>query len=263
MRCSGKAVFALLLFLPWFALANPVTAWNYHPWHPFMTTKGRGLAADVVALLNGALPAGRALKLESIERRRLNNELGAGASGIVLLANPYWFGDRRCRHYLVSRPLLWVRDDLVSRAAAPIEYSRPENLFGKRLAFLPGFRLEGLSEHIRAGRIQRSDSLTSESNLRRLLRGEIDAVVIPRTQLIASGVVDQRYHVSSRPLSRSTRHLLFTTDLGPLFEQVEGILASGTFDRTWQEVLARYEIGILQVTERDLRENTDDIACTS
>lgn len=261
MPRSGVAVLALLLTLSGAARSEPVTAWNYHPWPPFLTGKGQGLAADVVAALNRALPAGRTLDLESIERRRLNNELGAGASGVILLANPAWFDDRECRHYLVNRPLLWVRDDLVSPAGRPIEYREPENLFGRKLAFLPGFRLDGLDAHIRAGRILRSDSLTSESNLKRLLRGEIDVAVIPRTQLVGIDALDERFYVSTRPLSRHTRHLLFTPDQRQLYGAVEEILASEDFDRAWQAVVEGYDLAVLRVTRDDLQREAASISC--
>lgn len=242
----------LFLVISCQATAQPVTAWNYHPWPPFLVSKNHGLAWDLVALLNGAAPAGVSLKLESIERKRLNNKLGAGASGVILLANPAWFNDPACQHFLVSPPLLWVRDELITLAGTPINYYSSESLHGKHIGFLQGFKLVGLEEHIRSGSIRRSDSLTSESNLRRLLRGEIDAAIVPRTQMLGLRSLDDRYHVSEIPLHRSTRHLLFTPDLARQFAAVEQIFASASFRLKWEAVLHNHDMAILALQEADL-----------
>ncbi len=256
-----QTVLLLLFLLPGTAVSSTVTAWNYHPWPPFHTGKNEGLSQTLISLLNEHLPARQALDLESIERRRLNNELTAGASGVVLLANPAWFGDRKCEHYLVSPALMWVRDELVSLAKSPVNYRAPNDLFGLRLAFLQGFKLVGLTDHINAGRIQRIDSITSESNLTRMLRGQVDVAVIPRTQVQNLKKLDSRFHVSDQPLHRSTRHLLFTPDLQEAHAAVMESLRSAQFRQEWRAALKEYGMELLILSDSDLEHDPAAQTC--
>lgn len=216
----------------------PTTAWNYHPWPPFMSAPGQGAAWELAGLLNRQLGTAAQLRVESVARTRLNRRLASGDSGVVLLANPGWFGDPACRKYLVSDPLMWEFNELLSRSSDMIEYRGPSSLHQRMVGFLPGFRLEKLDADIQRGLIRREDSVTSRSNVARLLRGDIDAAIIPATQLLSLEYDAGAVHQSKQPYSRVTRHLLFTPDLAEMYRQVNAILRSAAFRAAWRQSLA-------------------------
>ena len=122
------------------AEARVVTIWIYHQFPPFITdtASGSGFSYDLARQLGKTSDRRYKFRVEAVTRERLNHLLAEGNEGLVLWANPAWFGDHQKQRYVWSDPLFLDHNDVISPRAAPIDYDSPASLNTLKLAGVRG-----------------------------------------------------------------------------------------------------------------------------
>ena len=251
MRCRLLLVLLMgLAFLLPAAAQRPVTVWTYHVTPPFIVDRdsNAGLSSDLVALLNRhADNAGRfQFTLSVLPRRRLDLELQQGAAGMVLWVVPAFFDRADVTRVSWTRPLLQDQQDFVSRSARPFEYQGLESLRGRLLGTVLGHRYGPIQAEMEQGTVLREDVPSDEQNLRKLLAGRVDQILIARSTtlyFVRQMKLEGRLHVSSVPLQRYARQVLLSSSLDPAAAAfVERVVAGLDRDPEWRRLLAKYAL---------------------
>lgn len=181
MRCCLLLWLGLLLSIPASARASaqpPLrVAVSQANGEPFVLYDNRqrfrgGIAKDIIDELAHAL----ALEPEylNLPRARVVPELLRGGIDAACFLAPAWV--ERPGRLQWSPPLFHIRQVIVSPASAP-PVRRPEDLFGKRVGVLLNYTYPELQAYFADDRIQRADAPNEASNLAKLRRGRIDALL--------------------------------------------------------------------------------------
>lgn len=242
-----------LLLACWLPLAaqaqKDVAVWTYHLTPPFVIDGDlrHGLSNDFVELLNRhAGNAGRfRFVLSYLPRKRLDLELQQGSAGVVLWVNPAFFEDAQASGQW-SGALLHDEQSFVSLPARPVDYTGPESLHGRSLGGILGHRYAPIQKDIERGAIQREDVPTDEQNLRKLLAGRVEVVLVPRSTLgylVRQLQLEGQLHESRTPLNRYARQLLMSRALDREAAALLDRVVAGLPDNAdWRRLLARYAL---------------------
>lgn len=238
-----------LVALPLAALASP-PAWRVAVSHangePFVLydQNGRfrgGVAKDIIDDLARTLAASP--EYLNLPRARVVPELLRGGIDAACFIAPAWVERPGRLHW--SPPLFRIRQVVVSPpGASPVR--QPEDLFGKRLGVMLNYTYPELQPFFLDGRIQRADAPSVTSNLAKLRRGRIDAVLeidLTILYLQAHGQLQQNLHVDALWGESNPVHCAFS----PTFverhrswrRQLEALVESGQVE-AW---LDRYTRG--------------------
>lgn len=131
-----------------------------------------GIAKDIIDTLAQAL----ALRPEYLDlpRARVVPELLRGGIDAACFLAPAWV--ERPGRLQWSPPLFHIRQVIVSPAGAD-SVREPEDLFGKRVGTLLNYTYPELQPFFADGRIQRADAPNEKSNLAKLQRSRIEALL--------------------------------------------------------------------------------------
>lgn len=236
----------MLVLLPLICAAQKrVEVWTYHFSPPFMLDGEPGLSQAFVKLLNeDPRNAGRfRFELLELPRKRVDRRLAEDRPGVLLWATPAFFKPTQKAKGRWSQPLLLDQQDFVSLPDMPFEYEDPESLHGLLLGGVLGHRYPDLEKDIASGVIKRQDVRTDLQNIKKLLSGRINTLLIARSTLLYYRKQHKLgdLYVSAVPLYQFARQLLMTDTLGKSVTGfLDEFLATLPDNPEWQILLFHY-----------------------
>jgi polar amino acid transport system substrate-binding protein len=220
-----------------------LAAWHYYQSAPF-ELPGGGLLADLTDYLNRALEGRLVLTLNYLPRPRLNMMLQRQADGVIVLAPSTVFTGPAFRNFLWSLPIMADRQELLSLASRPVEYTTANALAGLEIGAIRGHNYPALQVAQQNGRLS-TYALTGEQQmLDMLLAGRLDAITMATTS--ADYLLHQRtglagrIHRSRKSLDSFTRHLLFTPGQHEAQRACDAVLRKARGDPAWHDLFRHY-----------------------
>lgn len=237
--------FSMLLLTVLPAFARDIVIYDYHLKPPFIVDvdKRQGLDFDIAAYLSAR--TGYHFRLEYLPRNRLNRMIDLNTlDGLVIGANPAWFGDAKQTRFLWSQPYLQDDDLVISLRQGPIDYSGPDSLRGLRVGFPEGYYYTGISELADAGALMRDNAPTEEQNLLKLLAKHIDVTIVSRSTydylLRQHPDWTNRFFVAAQPEEHYDRRLLVPRSLAEAHRKLQAVLEKLPRDPAWKKLVERY-----------------------
>jgi len=225
-----------------------LAAWHYYQSAPF-ELPGGGLLADLTAYLNRALQGRFQLNLSYLPRPRLNMMLQRQADGVIVLAPSTVFTGPAFRSFLWSLPIMADRQELLSLASRPIDYTTAAALTGLEIGAIRGHNYPALQAVQQSGRLS-TYALTGEQQmLDMLLAGRLDAITMATTS--ADYLLHQRaglaahIHRSRKSLDSFTRHLLFTPGQHAAQRACDAVLSKARSDPAWHALFRHYGLSAI------------------
>ncbi|GLQ32641.1 hypothetical protein [Litoribrevibacter albus] len=268
---TGARKLHSILFLLWVLIglsvplvsvhASQVTyipVYHYHNWEPFYFKEGaskKGFSLVLVEQLNEFFRKRRPdlkiyFRLQPIARPELNQILKDGQQGLILWANLLWFKRLFEQPYFIaSAPIYWDNDAVVSLSKSPMEYVEPESLIGKHIGGLPGHYYHGVNQLVDQGKILRSNAINDRTNLKRLIEGKVDAIIITQTafNFVKPDYPSVSFYQSFVPQDSYSRHILITPEYQYMEELLNFFISSLPHNKEWVNVLAEYGLEDLVV----------------
>ncbi len=205
--------------------------------------QGIGLYYDFAVYVNQKLRR-EALRTEYMPRKRLDIMLASpGFKGIVIGANPIWFGDSDRKKYLWTAPLMHDRDEVASRTDRPIDYEGPASLHGLVIGLPRGNYYFGIDEDVKLGLIVREDTDSELQNLQKLERGRIAATIVSHSMLDYLGKVEGWHpaiHLSPKPHDEFDRDVMVPLQQRDVYSWLEPLMEKMPSDPDWQKMAAKY-----------------------
>ena len=220
-----------------------IAAWHYYQSAPF-ELPGGGLLADLADYLNRALEGRFRLDLSYLPRPRLNMLLQRQADGVIVLAPSTVFAGPAFRNFLWSLPIMADRQELLSLASRPVEYTTAAALAGLEVGAIRGHNYPALQVAQQQGRLS-TYALTGEQQmLDMLLAGRLDAITMATTSadylLHQRTGLAERIHRSRKSLDSFTRHLLFTPGQHEAQRACDAVLRKARSDQAWHDLFRHY-----------------------
>lgn len=231
------------LFVTLYA-AQKVTIYTYHNHAPFIIGKYKGLTYDVVNLLNKEAKGAYAFELKVVPRARLNYMLKPWINhscGKTKKCNPYFmvlwvnhkwgFGKDSLSNFAWV-PLFEDSNAIISLKSKKVEYTKPEDLIGMRLAGISGHKYLGIDELVKEGKMTRINGNSEVDNLEVVLSSRADVTLLPHSafryyqkindeymELYAAKTPNQRYvrNIMTRPENRKLVEFLQSLNLQSRF----------------------------------------------
>lgn len=228
-----------------------IPAFNTYNMAPFVTGADTGLAADLVAYLNGRLNGLYRLNLLNVPRERLVkvhlNEPKL-FSGVALFLAPQFVDDQEQRRFLWSLPLFDDWNVLAFLGPKRREIQRLQDLAGLRFGAVLGNRYAGLDEMAQAGLLTKENSTSALASLRKVCLARVDFTQMSRVMLNAlapdSGCGEQLAHSVLPQSSSFSRRILIGTGNPVLARRINEAIAAMPCDRQWQAVAAGYGLAL-------------------
>lgn len=208
----------VLLFLcsQTFAAEKPmISLYYYHNMQPYVfeDNLSDSLYGGYMAALAQQLPDYQ-FELVYLPRKRLDWMLdNQRLNGLVIGVNPIWMGDRDRTKYVWTSPLAIDRDIVVFTDDADCTYSGPASLFGKKVTFVDGYYLFGITEAIAEGKIAFTGTSTQLAVSRMVNSARANAGVMSEASLNyyrREGQLDSDFCVAETPQDEFTRHVMMT-----------------------------------------------------
>ena len=232
------------------AQKQSIIAYTYHLKPPFITglAEEQGLYFDLSVLMSQQ----KEYEFFTVfmPRKRLDKILEQGKlDGIVLGANPVWFKDKAQTKYFWSSPFLSDRDEFVSLPSLAFEYRGAQSLLGRTLAGVRGYFYVNIEPLVTDGKIRRFDSIGENEVLQMVLKGRADIGIVSRSTF---DYIRQKkpelnlLYISQQPHDQFNRHIMVPKDLPEVYENLEGLLSSESFQDKWRVLVEAYGYDTLE-----------------
>lgn len=240
--------FVVFITLSIAATAAPpetITIYAYHSAPPFEINRAeeKGLNFDLMRTMQKSAPAALNFQYQYIARTELNHRLASGEPAIVLWANPAWFEQNTEPNYLWSTPLFWDKDVLVGLKGSHIQYRTIDDLNGLRLGGRAGYHYTNIDDIVEKKLLLRLDSSSDRENIQQLLNGNVDIIIISKSNLLYYAKSLQLLDdivIIGKPHSNYTRHLLITKHYQKHYDTLNKILNELAQDEHWRSRLSIY-----------------------
>lgn len=214
-----------------------VIVYTYHSKPPYVADiiNEEGSYYDFVATMND-LSDTYHFTLHFLPRNRLDLYLRENkVEGFVIGVNPKWFKDIKRTRYFWSEAIYNDRDEFVSLASNPFEFTGADSLHGKVVGASRGYIYRGVDTVVAKGLAQRINAVNEAAVFKLILKGRVDVGIISKkslpaffknnnTDLVFSEIGEQGIHLSKRPHDEFTRHLLIPKSQPQLFNHLEEIV---------------------------------------
>ncbi len=226
------------------AQAEVVNVYTSANFAPLMLADGRGLYPDLIAHLNKQ-PGSLQYKLFYLPRKRLQVKLEDGSlDGIVMGMMPEWLDDPDQTKYKWTAPFATDRFALVSLAAKPIDPGKAAVLVAGTIGVTTGYVYPGLDSWFARARLKRTDSVSDEKNIEKLLLRRVDCVLVAESM---ARYFERKHHLGSQlrifpmPGEPTERRFLVQQRDARLFEPVSAAVRKLRDDPAWRKAAASYE----------------------
>ena len=250
MRSNLRSVIALCLAITGTcALAQTkIPAYNTYLTAPFSTGENTGLAADLVEYLNGKLKGKYVITLKNVPRERLNQVILASPDfkGIVLFANPIFFGDVEKQKYFWTAAIMADKNDVISLLSKKIEYKNADSFKDLQFAGIRGNKYSGLED--RFGKdIKRTDFNTELQILKTIASDRADVALMAastynylmKTSGTTEGLAGKMY-VSATPHLKFDRFMFVSNNDAALSKELSAVAGGMASDPEWNAILTKY-----------------------
>ncbi len=189
-------ILGALLLTSWAAAvpAEKINIYTYHNHPPFITGDRAGMTYDLAHKLNQAGAGRYRFEVVVLPRGRLNAYIQDWIKGrcpdescsngwLVPWVNPKWgFIKGQQDPYLWSK-LFTDINVVITRSADNFTYRRAASLDGRLFGGMRGHRYVDIDTRVDAGLIRRIDGNHERDNLIKLLKGRIDATLLPESAI--------------------------------------------------------------------------------
>ncbi|WP_147106166.1 hypothetical protein [Tateyamaria sp. syn59] len=226
-------------------MAEDVSVWVYHNYPPFIVdiAEERGLSYDLARLLTDASDGAFQFNVMVLPRQRLNQRLQGDMPGLVMWANPAWFGDTGRTTFLWTDPVLRDRNVVISPAEEAFEYDGPKSLTGMTMVGVRGHRYPGVDSLVRAGLVERVD-MRSERSLVQFIassRGRVAIVADSAVRYFVNELgLGDAVHVAEQAHSTYQRFILVQPQLQAVHTFLENTVPGIAGSSVWAEKIAGY-----------------------
>jgi polar amino acid transport system substrate-binding protein len=227
------------------ARAEVVNVYTSANFAPLMLGDGRGIYPDLVAYLNRRKLDGLSFRLQFMPRKRLQVKLeDSSLDGIVIGMMPEWFDDIAQKKYLWTQPFAADRFALVAPQSSAINPELPATLAGKTVGVTLGYVYPGLDDWFVRARAQRSDGLSDEKNIEKLLLGRVDSVIVAESMaryFIRTHKLGDKLRVKPMPGPGTERRFLVPHRQARTYAQIAPVIKALRDDPEWKRIVAGYE----------------------
>lgn len=248
MTMKRLCAFVLLLALSHVAAAEEILpAYNTYQSVPFVVSDG-GMAADLVAYINGKLKGKYQFKLTEITRDALNKTVinDSNFKGVVLFLSPFFVADTGKTKFTWTQPLMSDSNVVISLGSRKLEYNGPGSLTGLKFGGIAGNRYAGLEEHFGKD-IQREDVTEELFNIKKVVNGKVDVTIMASStyrfllkQMGKESAGRSNLYTSSKQHAEFERHLFVAKDNAALGAELNAVVAGMKADPAWKSILAKY-----------------------
>lgn len=247
--CALFLCVAAAVSVPFKAAAEDVTLWVYHNFSPYIVDAdiGTGISYDLAEMLTAKSNGRYQFRVVVLPRQRLNLQLEAGAPGVVLWANPAWFGDADRSRYDWSDPILTDRNVVISPAEAAFDYSGPNSLRDMTLVGVRGHRYAGVDPLVTAGEVERVD-VRAERDLVQFIasgRGEVAIVAHSAAQYFVGELeLESDVHFAPEPHSQYQRFVMIHEEPDAIDAFLNDAIARVAQSQQWADRVATYGLNV-------------------
>ena len=223
-----------------------VVGFNNVAWPPYLIKeqngKDRGILIDVMTMI--ASKHGFSVKIEPLPEKRALRGITSGDIDAYSKAKE-WVADPK--GYLWTDPIVESTDVLIFPKDRPVKFETSDDLKGKKIGTILGYRYPLLEPYFGNGRIKRDDVKKDSLMLRKLLRNRDDAAII--NKLVAFWVMRQnpelkgKFDFSDKPVGKAGCRFMFTTkgDWQPFIQTFNQELALMKTDGRLDAILQKYQ----------------------
>lgn len=200
-----KKIFLLLtlVFCIFSFAKEKFVVYTYHNHSPFINAKQSGLSYDLIDYLNNNSKFSFELKI--VPRSRLNYILKpwkdkscgknkkCDKNWMVLWVNHKWGFGKDSLENFAWVPLLQDSNVIISSSKEKFNYTKPEDLIGKKLVGMSGHRYVGIDDLVNEGKIKRINGNTEVENLQVVLSNRVDATLLPKSTFIYYQKINDKF----------------------------------------------------------------------
>ena len=223
-----------------------VVGFNDVAWPPYLIKENNGkihgIMIDVIKEI--ASKHGFSVKITPLPEKRAIRGIAGGDIDAYSKAKE-WVDDPNA--YLWTDPVLDSTDVLIFPKDRPVYFETPDDLKGKNIGAILGYRYPLLQPYFADGRIKRDDVKEDSLMLGKLLKGRDDAAII--NKLVALWVIRQnpelkgKFAFSENPVGKAACGFMFTAkrNWGPFIEIFNNELADMKKDGRLDAVILKYQ----------------------
>lgn len=241
------ATLALLLMWQTARAQETISLYTYYDYPPFQTANGQGLLYGLAEYLSRKSNGKYAFSAYVLPRKRLDYIISPNQpdNWVVAFAVPKFFADEDQSKFSWSGTLMRDLDFLISRREAPIVYTGPESLYGKRFGGTLGHRYAFFEDAIADGKIVRDDCLNMECNVRRLILGRIDATILSNGAIAHYRTTipefSEQVFLPPQPIATFDRRLMCSKQRPELQQFLDNVIYQLPHDPAWAKMLKGYQ----------------------
>jgi polar amino acid transport system substrate-binding protein len=223
-----------------------IVGFNNVSWPPYLVeeTNGKihGIMMDVMKAI--ASKHGFSVKITPLPEKRAIRGMAQGDIDAYSKAKE-WVQNPNA--YLWTDPVVDSTDVLIFPKDRPVHFETPDDLDGKKIGAILGYRYPLLEPYFADGRIKRDDVKKDSLMLAKLLRGRDDAAII--NKFVAYWVIRQnpefkdKFAFSEKPVGEAGCRFMFTPkqNWGPFIEAFNKELTSMKGDGRLDAIVRKYQ----------------------
>ena len=223
-----------------------IIGFNNVSWPPYLIKENNGkihgIMIDVMKEI--AQKHGFSVKIAPLPEKRAIRGIAGGEIDAYSKAKE-WVDDPNA--YLWTDPVLDSTDVLIFPKDRPVKFATPEDLNGKKIGAILGYRYPLLEPYFADGRIKRDDVKKDSLMLRKLLKGRDDAAII--NKLVAFWVIRQnpelkgQFAFSEKAVGKAGCRFMFSSkgDWQPFIQLFNRELADMKADGRLDAIVRKYQ----------------------
>ncbi len=225
--------------------AERIELLTYHTHEPFITGDQEGLTYDLAEFLSDHSGGAYDFEVVPTSRPRIDRIVKQGKKrGVIPWVNPIWFKDpNRTTHLWSDNVLMRDGNAIISHQRRPVDYRGPEVLDGMVFGGIGGHVYSGIDDFIKkGGALRRVNANNHAENIRKLRRGDIDAMLMPGSGArftIRKAGLNRELYISPSPHSIYDRHLMILRGDTELARFLDNALTQYSSD--WQNAVDSYQ----------------------
>lgn len=231
-----------------------IPVYVYHQFPPFIMGHRDDLSALLIKHLNE--DTNFYWQLKSLSRSDLNQLRQEGERGVILWANPKWFGNSP--DLVVSAPILWDADVFVFSQQNPLLGHFPEAIQHKTFCALTGHRYLSLEEYFAKGVVRVVERETIEECVALLQGGAVDFVQLEKSTLFSvyTSLLKTEIDFLEPAIDNFQRFALVDKSYSAVLPQLNQVITQLRKNPTWQKELENFGesrfIDLFDLTIEDL-----------
>lgn len=222
-----------------------IVGFNHVAWPPYLIKEANGKIHGIMMDVMKAIASkhGFSVKITPLPEKRAIRSMVRGDIDAYTKAKQ-WVKNPNA--YLWTDPVVDSTDVLIFPKDRPVDFETPDDLKGKTVGTILGYRYPLLEPYFADGRITRDDVKKDSLMLSKLLRGRDDAAII--NKFVAHWVIRQnpefkgKFAFSEKSLGTAGCGFMFTAkqNWGPFIELFNNALATMKEDGRLEAIVQKY-----------------------